>query len=139
VAIVVFDADVLIGFLGSQDPHHADAVKRVRAALTPGTTRLICSVNYSEVLIGPLEKIGPKGAQTVDAMLARLSIEVVNVDAQLARGAAAVRARTKLKLPDSYALATALQAGRGGQAEVRVETFDKQVIKAYNTLDPRSP
>ncbi len=139
MAVVVFDADVLIGFLGSEDPHHADAVKRVRAALTPGTTRLICSVNYSEVLIGPLEKIGQEGAQTVDAMLARLAIEVVNVDAQLAREAAAVRARTKLKLPDSYALATALQASRGGQAEVRVETFDKKVIKAYKTLDPRSP
>jgi predicted nucleic acid-binding protein len=139
VAVVVFDADVLIGFLGIQDTHHADAVKRVRAALTPGTTRVICSVNYSEVLIGPLEKIGREGAQTVDAMLARLAIKVVNVDAQLAREAAAVRARTKLKLPDSYALATALQASRGGQAEVRVETFDKKVIKAYKTLDPRSP
>jgi predicted nucleic acid-binding protein len=139
VAIVVFDADVLIGFLGSEDPHHANAVTSVRRALTPGTIRLICSVNYSEVLIGPLEKLGLEGAQTVDAMLARLSIEVVNVDAQLAREAASVRARTKLKLPDSYALATALQAGRGGQAEVRVDTFDKQVIKAYKRLAPRIP
>jgi predicted nucleic acid-binding protein len=139
VAVVVFDADVLIGFLGSEDPHHAHAVTRVRGALTPGTSRLICSVNYSEVLIGPLEKLGPQGAQTVEAMLARLSIEVVNVDEHLAREAALVRARTKLKLPDSYALATALQASRGGQAEVRVETFDKQVIKAYKTLGPRTP
>jgi predicted nucleic acid-binding protein len=134
VAVIVFDADVLIGFLGSEDPHHADAVARVRAALAPGTTRLVCSVNYSEVLIGPLEKLGPQGAQTVDAMLARLSIDVVDADAQLAREAASVRARTKLKLPEAYALATALQAGRSGQAEVRVETFDKQVIKAYKTL-----
>jgi predicted nucleic acid-binding protein len=139
VAVVVFDADVLIGFLGSQDAHHADAVTRVRGALTPGTTRLICSVNYSEVLIGPLEKLGPEGAQTVDAMLARLAIEVVNVDVQLAREAAAVRAQTKLKLPDSYALATALQASRGEQTDVRIETFDKKVIKAYKSLDPRSP
>jgi len=139
VAVVVFDADVLIGFLGSEDPHHANAVTRVRGALTPGTSRLICSVNYSEVLIGPLEKLGPQGAQTVDAMLARLSIDVVNVDEQLAREAASVRARTKLKLPDSYAVATALQASRGGKAEVRVETFDKQVIKAHKTLSPRTP
>jgi len=102
VAVVVFDADVLIGFLGSQDTHHADAVKRVRAALTPGTTRLICSVNYSEVLIGPLEKIGQEGAQTVDAMLARVSIEVVNVDAQLARGAAAVHARPTLSVEEAW-------------------------------------
>jgi hypothetical protein len=47
---------------------------------------------------------------TVNAMLARLSIDVVNVDAQLAREAASVRARTQVELPDSYALATALQA-----------------------------
>jgi predicted nucleic acid-binding protein len=139
VAVVVFDADVLIGFLGSQDEHHADAVERVRGALTPGTTRLVCSVNYSEVLIGPLEKLGSEGAQTVDAMLTRLAIEVVNVDVGLAREAAAVRAQTKLKLPDAYALATALQAGRGEQADVRIETFDKKVIKAYETLNPRSP
>lgn len=134
MAVVVFDADVLIGFLGREDSHHADAVRRVRGALTPGTSRLISSVNYSEVLIGPLEKLGPEGAQTVDAMLARLSIEVVDVDARLAREAAAVRARTRLKLPDSYAVATALRAGQGGQVQVRVETFDKQVIKAYETL-----
>lgn len=136
MAVVVFDADVLIGFLGSEDPHHANAVARVRASLAPGTTRLICSVNYSEVLIGPLEKLGPEGGQTVDAMLARLSIEVVNADARLAREAASVRARTKLKLPDAYALATALQASQGGHAEVRVETFDKQVINAYKALGP---
>ena len=135
MAVVVFDADVLIGFLGSQDTHHADAVRRVRGALAPGTTRRICSVNYSEVLIGPLERLGPQGAATVDAMLARLAIDVVAVDARLAQVAAAVRAQTKLKLPDSYALATALQAKRGGQANVRLESFDKKVIKAYETLD----
>jgi predicted nucleic acid-binding protein len=39
--------------------------------------------------------------------LARLSIEVVNADARLAREAASVRARRKLKLPDAYTLATA--------------------------------
>lgn len=134
MAVVVFDADVLIGFLGSQDTHHADAVRRVRGALAPGTTRRICSVNYSEVLIGPLERLGPQGAATVDAMLARLAIDVVAVDERLAQVAAAVRAQTKLKLPDSYALATALQAKRGGQTSVRLETFDKKVVKAYETL-----
>ena len=139
MAVVVFDADVLIGFLGSQDVHYADAITRVRRALTPGTTRLICSVNYSELLIGPLEKLGPEGARTVDDMLRRLAIEVVSVDVKLAQQAAAVRAQTKLKLPDSYALATALKANRDGQTDVRIETFDKRVIKAYETLDPRSP
>lgn len=137
MAVIVFEADVLIGFLGSEDAHHAEAVKRVRRALAPRTTRLICSVNYSEVLIGPLEALGEEGARIVEAMIARLAIEVVKVDVPLAREAAAVRARTKLKLPDAYALATALQAGRAGQAEVHLDTFDRQVVKAYKTLAPR--
>jgi predicted nucleic acid-binding protein len=135
VAVVVFDADLLIGFLGSHDTHHADAVRRVRGALAPGTIRRTCSVNYSEVLIGPLERLGPQGAAIVDAMLARLAIDVVAVDARLAQAAAAVRAQTKLTLPDAYAVATALQAKRGGQANVRLESFDKKVVKAYGTLD----
>jgi predicted nucleic acid-binding protein len=57
----------------------------------------------------------------------------------LARRAAAVRARTRLELPDAYALATAIQAERRGHADVRLETFDEKIIKAYNALHPLSP
>jgi predicted nucleic acid-binding protein len=139
VAVVVFDADVLIGFLGSEDVHHADAVARVRRALEPGTRRLICAVNYSEVLIGPLEAVGQPGAETVDAMMVRFGIETIAVDMALARRAAAVRSRTKLKLPDAYALATAIHAQERGHADVRIESFDKKVANAYETRDSLSP
>jgi len=57
----------------------------------------------------------------------------------LARRAAAVRARTKLKLPDAYALATAIHAEHDGHDDVRLETFDKKVVKAYADLHPLSP
>jgi hypothetical protein len=39
-------------------------------------------------------------------MLGHFSIEIMIVDGASARRAAAVRARTDLKLPDAYALAT---------------------------------
>jgi predicted nucleic acid-binding protein len=45
-----------------------------------------------------------------------------------------VRASTKLKLPDAYAVATAIRAGDGSGGDVRLETFDKKVIKAYADL-----
>jgi predicted nucleic acid-binding protein len=96
-------------------------------------------VNYTEVLIGPLQKAGTAGAETVDAMFARLGIETIQVDMALARRAAAVRARTRLKLPDSYALATAIDAEQRGHADVRLETFDEKVVKAYKALHPLSP
>ena len=134
MAVVVFDADVLIAFLGRDDAHHEAAVARMRIALEPGTRRRVSAVNYSEVLIGPLQRGGVEAAETVDAMLARLRIETIAVDMDLARRAADVRARTRLKLPDAYAVATALDAEERGQTTVRLETFDERVVKAYAEL-----
>ena len=73
MAVVVFGADVLIAYLGRGDAQHADAVERMRAALDPGTRRMVSAVNYTEMLIGPLEAVGPDGAETVDALLVRLA------------------------------------------------------------------
>jgi predicted nucleic acid-binding protein len=109
VAVIVFDADVLIAYL-SRDAHHAEAVRHMRDALEPGTRRLVSAVNYTELLIGPSQAAGTSGAQTVDDMFARLGIETIPVDMALARTPATVRARTRLKLPDAYALASAIHA-----------------------------
>lgn len=134
MAVVVFDADVLIAYLGREDAHHAEAIERVRHALEAGVRRLVSAVNYTEVLIGPLTAAGEAGAETVDAMFVRFGIETIQVDMALARRAAAVRARTKLKLPDAYAVATAIYAERRGVDDVRLESFDEQVVKAYASL-----
>jgi predicted nucleic acid-binding protein len=138
VAVVVFDADVLIAYLGREDAHHAQAVERMRAALQPGVRRLVSAVNYNEILIGPLRAGDRAGADLVDAMLVRFGIETIHVDMALARRAAAVRARTNLKLPDAYAVATAIHAEKRGYDDVRLETFDEQVVKAYAGLHPLS-
>jgi predicted nucleic acid-binding protein len=138
VAVVVFDADVLIAYLGRNDTNHVEAVERMRSALAPGTRRLLSAVNYAEVLIGPLQIESIAGAETVDAMLVRFTIETIQVDMALARRAAAVRARTRLKLPDAFALATAIHAEKRGHLDVRLETFDEKVIKAYKALHPLS-
>src|SRR5438876_1346884 len=137
MAVVVFDADVLIAYLGREDVHHGEAVERMRRVLEPDTRRLVSAVNYTEVLIGPLETAGAAGAETVDAMFVRLGIETIQVDMALARRAAAGRARTKLRLPDAYALATAIHAERRGHSDVRLESFDKRVVKAHAALHTR--
>ena len=130
MGVVVFGSDVLIGFLSARDAHHADAVACVRAALAPSNRRLLCAVNYSEILIGPLRA----GAhERMERMLAQFAIEVVAADAGLARHAAAVRAETNLKLPDAYALATALQADERGLPGVRLASFDEAVLRAART------
>lgn len=139
MAVVVFDADVLIAYLGRDDANHAEAVERMRRALERGARRVVSAVNYTEVLIGPLQMAGPGGADTVDEMFVRFGIETIAVDMRLARRAASVRARTRLKLPDAYALATAIEAEQRGQYDVRLETFDEKVVKAYASLHPLSP
>ena len=138
MAVAVFDADVLIAFLAGEDAHHSEAVERVREALEPGTRRLVSAVNYTEVLIGPLRAGRPTEAEKVDAMLAALAIETIVVDMPLAKRAAAVRARTNLKLPDAYAVATAIHAEHRGWDDVRLESFDEAVVKAYSDLYPRA-
>ena len=139
MAVVIFDADLLIAYLGRDDAHHAEAIERMRRALEPGTRRLVSAVTYTEVLIGPLQRVGPAGAATVDAMFVRLGIETVPVDMALARLAAAVRARTRLKLPDAYAVATAIHAEKLGHDDVPLDSFDKQLVNAHAALHPLSP
>jgi predicted nucleic acid-binding protein len=144
MAVVVFDSDVLIGFLSEADAHHADAVRLVRGSLAPGTRRMLNSVNYSEILIGPI-RAGQRARDHVEAMLEHFAIEIVGVDAALARAAAAVRARTGLTLPDAYGLATAMHAEHAGHRDVRLASFDKAVLRADAELrqagsgSPRPP
>ena len=133
MALVVFDSDVVIGFLNADDAHHEDAVTVVRDALAPGTRRMLSAVNYSEILIGPI-KAGKEARDHVDHMLGHFAIEIVSVDMAFAQRAAAVRARTGLKLPDAYALATAIHAEHRGFDDVRLASFDEQVLRAYAAL-----
>jgi len=134
MAVVVFDADVLIAYLNRDDAHHEEAVGKIRNSVEPGTRRLISAVNYSEVLIGPLTRLGANGVATVDGVLKHLGIETVDANPDLARRAAIVRVETKLKLPDAYALATALDAEARSHVPVAVESFDKKVIAALESL-----
>jgi predicted nucleic acid-binding protein len=131
VGVVVFDSDVLIGFLNVDDAHHGQAVEQVRASLVPGTRRLLCAVNYAEILIGPL-RAGRE--ERVKQMLMHFTIETVRVDGELAERAAAVRARTGLKLPDAFALATAVDAEHRGSTDVSLASFDAKVLKAHAAL-----
>ena len=137
MGVVVFDSDVLIGFLNRDDAHHENAVEQVRASLAPGTSRLLTAVNYAEILIGPL-RVGAEGH--VKRMLEQLDVEIMAVDTRLAERAVAVRARTVLKLPDAFAVAAvARAAARHGWSEVSLASFDGAVLKADAQLRAADP
>lgn len=135
MAVAVFDSDVVIGFLNADDAHHEAAVELMREALVPGTRRMLSAVNYSEILIGPI-KAGKEARDHVDHMIGHFAIEIVIVDMAFAKRAAAVRAQTGLKLPDAYALATAIHAEHRGYEDVRLLSFDEAVVRAHAGLHP---
>ena len=131
MAVVVFDSDVLIAFLSATDANHEGAVATVRKSLEPPSRRMISAVNYSEILIGPLQA----GTQRrVEEMLVKLGIETISVDMALAERAAAVRAKTNLALPDAYALATVIHAEKRGWEDVEIASFDRKVLGARAKL-----
>jgi predicted nucleic acid-binding protein len=133
MGVIVFDSDVLIGFLNRDDGHHSAAVERVTESMRPGNRRLLCAVNYAEIMVGPV-RAGEEARDLVVRMLAQFNIETIPVDTALAGLAAAVRARTGLKLPDAFALATAIQARQRGAAEVELASSDEAVLKAHAEL-----
>ena len=135
MGVVVFDSDVLIGFLNRDDAHHQAAVDRVRASIAPGSRRMLCAVNYVEIMVGPI-KAGKEARELVSQMLVQFSIETITVDLDVANRAAAVRARTGLKLPDAFALATVIHAEHRGYEDVDLASFDKDVLKAHAELHP---
>lgn len=131
--VTVFDSDVLIGFMNQDDAHHEASVATMRASLRPGSRRVLCAVNLSEILIGPIRR---QAVDRVDAMLVRYNVETIVVDRALAKRAAAVRVRTNLELPDAYALATAIHAEHRGHDDVRMASFDAKVLRAHAELHP---
>ena len=133
MGVVVFDSDVLIAFLNRDDAQHGESVQRVRASMTPGTRRLLCAVNYAEIMVGPV-RAGTH--EIVWQMLVQFNIEMITVDMALAERAAAVRARTNVKLPDAFALATAIHAEHRGWEDVELASFGAAVLKGHRELHP---
>lgn len=133
MGVVVFDSDVLIGFLNRDDAHHNAAVARVRASMVSRTRRLLCAVNYAEIMVGPL-RAGTH--ERPSQMLVQFNIETIPVDMPLANRAASVRARTNLKLPDAFVLATAIHAEKRSRDDVQLESFDAAVLQAHRELHP---
>lgn len=133
MGVVVFDSDVLIGYLDRSDAHHEAAVERVLEHYRDGERLLTCATTYSEVLIGPL-RMGR--ADEVDGALGFLGFEVITVDMALVRRTAAIRLRTNLKLPDAFVIATAIHVEKRQGEPIRVASFDERVLRAFERLRP---
>lgn len=116
---------MLLAILQTSDAHHRDA--RVLLAGYPSDTRyLIGGSVYAEILA----RAHSRGlVRETDAFLEALNVDVVPVDRELARRAAALRAggQPRVKLADALALAVAL----AHEPPLRFLTFDDSLRRRY--------
>lgn len=108
MGLTILDAGVLIGFLDSNDAHHAAVRQALEDARERSDELALPASAYAECLVGPARR-GAEAVDIVRSFVADLPIEVVALDADIAELAAGLRARhQRLRLPDALVIATAL-------------------------------
>lgn len=119
---LLLDADVLIGALDGNDPHH----RRARALFTrwrdDQDACVVSVVNLTEVLIAPSADVS-KLAVAREA-IAALGVTVHQPNEAIGVEAARLRQRHPISLPDAYCLATAKHTGS------MLSSFDQRILKA---------
>ena len=119
---IVLDADVVIGALDGNDPHHAQARRLFLGWESRDDARLISVVNLTEVLVAPAADRGMLRAAR--EAIAALGVQVHQPGEAIAVEAARLRCGHPISLPDAYCLATARYA------DAQVASFDEKVLRA---------
>ena len=101
MALTVLDASVFIAFLDPGDAHHGPT----RAAFERGDRLVLPASAYAEVMVHPYER-GAAAVRHVESVIEELPILVESLGAEIARRAAELRAKKRLRLPDALVLAT---------------------------------
>ena len=110
MGLIHLDAGVVIGFLDADDAHHQAAAQALAASLRSGDRLAMAASAFAECLVGPSRR-GERAVATVTDLFERLPIDIVDLDADIARRAATLRAkRASLRLPDALVLATASES-----------------------------
>ena len=121
--MIVLDANVLIGFLDSTDPHHDASIELLERHYVEGFGSSVLTV--AEALVHPT-RAGRQDAAL--AALHRIGVEVIPLSDSDAAALAGVRSTHRLRMPDAVALHTALST------ESALATFDDALIGAAKLI-----
>lgn len=124
---LLLDADVLIGALDSDDPHHNRARKLFTDWRDDRDGCVVSVVNLTEVLIAP-SSAASKLADAREA-IAALGVTVHQPNEAVGVEAARLRRRHPISLPDAYCIATAKHTGS------TLASFDQKIVKAAKRED----
>jgi predicted nucleic acid-binding protein len=109
MGLTVLDAGIVIAGLDADDAHHPATASALATARDRGDSFVLPASAYAEVLVRPAAQ-GVATVARVDAALDAMAIAIANADREIARRAAALRARhSGLRLPDALVIATAIE------------------------------
>ncbi len=121
--MIILDADVLIGYLDSDDAHHDSAVALLEREIDDEFG--VSSLTMAEVLVGPT-----RAGRVVDALGALRDLEVSEqpFPADTAVKLAELRAITGLRMPDCCVLLAAREL------QARVASWDIRLLNAAKKM-----
>jgi predicted nucleic acid-binding protein len=119
---VVLDADVVIGALDGNDPHHTRARTLFRGWERQDADRLLSVVNLSEVLVAPAAD--RRRLRAAREAIAALGVSIHQASEAIGVEAGRLRGAHPISLPDAYCLATARYT------DATVSSFDEKVLRA---------
>ena len=117
--MIILDANVLIGFLDSNDVHHARAVDLLDRHREYGLASSVLSV--AEALVHPAHAGVSESAL---ASLVAIGLQVLALDPEDAAELAKVRSGSRIRMPDAVALHAALKWN------CELATFDDELLAA---------
>ncbi|HEX5369865.1 MAG TPA: PIN domain-containing protein [Dehalococcoidia bacterium] len=134
----MLDTNTLIYFLDGEEPYFGVLVPVFRR-IQEGTLRVIVSViTEAELLVRPERDANEEARERIADLLSEDGIEVVPVERRIARRAAALRGRTRLKLADAIIVATAIETGCdaivGNDGEWAKKTIDFPFIRLDDVI-----
>ena len=101
----------MIYFLDGEEPYFGALVPVFRRVQNRDLQVIISVITEAELLVRPERDDNEEARERIADLLSEDGIEVVPVERRIARRAAALRGRTRLKLADAIIVATAIETG----------------------------
>ena len=108
----VLDAHALLAYL-EKEPGYEKVKAAFLDAIEKDTQLLMTTVNFGEVYYIVLRECGLQKADEIEKAIQTLPVEIVNVDWNLAKEAARLKAKYKLSYADCFAAALTITVRKG--------------------------
>lgn len=106
---LLLDTNAFIYFLEGDERYAGVLLPLFRRVQAGDLSIIVSAVTEAELLVRPERDDNHAARERIQDLLSESGIYVAGVDRKIARRAAAIRARTRLRLPDAIIVATALE------------------------------